>query len=98
MCNAYAEIGLLVLVYIVLSSCRVSVDLPVWPTYELLQVLHFNLYMPLEFILFSGTAYALHILNNKHENGNADQTIQLLKPCNKGNKKNGWEPFYIQIF
>jgi len=40
------------------------IDLPVWPTYELLQVLHFNLYMPLEFILFSGTAHAWHILNN----------------------------------
>jgi len=27
---------------------------PVWPVYELLHVLYFNLYMPLEFILFSG--------------------------------------------
>jgi len=36
--------------------------------------------------------------NNKHENGNADQTTQLLKPCNKGNKMNCWESFYIQIF
>ena len=30
------------------------------------------------------SAYALNILNNKHEDGNADQTIELLKPCNKG--------------
>jgi hypothetical protein len=27
---------------------------PVWPAYELLHVLYFNLYMPLEFILFGG--------------------------------------------
>jgi len=32
------------------------------------------------------SAYALHILNNKHEYGNAEQTIELLKPCNKGKK------------
>jgi hypothetical protein len=59
-----------------------SIEAPVWPTYELLHVLHFNLYMPLEFILFSGIAHALHILNNKHEYGNADQTIKLIKLCN----------------
>ena len=35
---------------------------------------------------------------NKHEYGNADQTVELLKPCNKGNKMNCWESFYIQIF
>jgi hypothetical protein len=29
-----------------------SYRLPVWPTYELLQVLHFSLYIPREFILF----------------------------------------------
>jgi hypothetical protein len=27
---------------------------PVWPTYELLQVLHFNLYISVDFTLFSG--------------------------------------------
>ena len=31
-----------------------SVDLLVWPTYDLLHVLHYNLYMLLEFTLFSG--------------------------------------------
>ena len=41
--------------YLVCSRCRVPVDLPVWPTHELLQGLHFNLYIPLEFTLFSGT-------------------------------------------
>jgi hypothetical protein len=78
----YAEIGIFVLMYLVCSQCRMSIDLPVWPTYELLRVLHFNLYMPLEFILFGGIAYALHILSNKHEYGSADRTTKLLKPCN----------------
>jgi hypothetical protein len=56
MCNAYAEIGIFILMYLVCLRRHIPIDLPVWPTYELLQVLHFNLlvYMPLEFILFSG--------------------------------------------
>jgi len=33
------------------SLCLIPNDLPVCPTYELLQVLHFNLYIPLEFVL-----------------------------------------------
>ena len=53
-CNAYAEIGVFVLMYLVYSRCRIPIDLPVWPTYELLHVVHFNLYEQLEFILFSG--------------------------------------------
>ena len=44
------------------------------------------------------SAYALRILNNKHEYGIADHTIQLLKSCNKGNKMKCWESFYIHIF
>jgi hypothetical protein len=40
--------------YLVISQCRIPIDLTVWPTYELLHVLHFNLCMPLEFILFIG--------------------------------------------
>jgi len=44
------------------------------------------------------SAYALHILNNRHEYGNADQTIQLLQLWNNGNKMNCWESNYIQIF
>ena len=43
------------------------------------------------------SAYALHILNNKHECGNIKQTIELLKPCNKGVKMNIWVSFFIQI-
>ena len=50
MCNAYAEIGLLVLMYCVCSLCLVA-NLPDSPTYELLQVLHLSSYIPLEFVL-----------------------------------------------
>ena len=52
--NTYAETGLFVFMYLMFSRCRIPIDLPVWPTYELLHVLHFNLYKPLQFILFSG--------------------------------------------
>ena len=41
------------------------------------------------------SAYALHILNNKHEYGNTEQTTELLKPCNKGVKMNILESFFI---
>ena len=54
MCNAYAESGLFVFMYLVCSRCRIPIHLPVWPKYESLHVLHFNTQMPLEFILFSG--------------------------------------------
>jgi hypothetical protein len=43
------------------------------------------------------SVYALHILNNKHEYGNIEQTIELLNPCNKGVKINIWESFFIHI-
>jgi hypothetical protein len=43
------------------------------------------------------SAYALHILNNRHEYGNAEQTTELVKPCNKGIKMNYWESFFILI-
>jgi hypothetical protein len=52
MCKAYAETGLFVLVYLVCSLCHTDIDLPFWPTYELLQVLHFSLYIPLDLILW----------------------------------------------
>jgi hypothetical protein len=54
MYSAYAEVGLFVLMYRVCSRCRIPIDLPVWQTNELLQVLRFILYMPLEFTLFTG--------------------------------------------
>jgi hypothetical protein len=54
MCDAYSEIGLFVFMYLVCLRCRIPIYLPVWPTYELLLVLRFSFYRPLEFILFSG--------------------------------------------
>jgi hypothetical protein len=43
--------GLLVLIYGVCSLCLVTIYPPDCPTYELLQVLHLSLYIPLEFVL-----------------------------------------------
>jgi hypothetical protein len=43
------------------------------------------------------SAYALHILNNKHECGTAAET-ELLKPCHKGTCMNCWETFYMEAF
>ena len=51
MCNAYAEIGLLVFMYRVYFLYLVAIDLPDCPKYELLQVLHLSLYIPLECVL-----------------------------------------------
>jgi len=44
------------------------------------------------------SAYALHILNNRHEYGTAEETMELLKPCNKGTKLNCWKALYMQAF
>jgi len=44
------------------------------------------------------SAYALHILNNRHEYGIAEETLELLKPCNKGTKLNCWEALYMHAF
>ena len=37
------------------------------------------------------SAYALHVLINRHEYGTAEETLELLKPCNKGTRMNCWE-------
>ena len=44
------------------------------------------------------SAYATHILNNRHEYGNASNTIQLLNKCNKGTRMNCWEAMYIHAY
>jgi len=44
------------------------------------------------------SAYALHILNSRHEYGTAEETLELLKPCNKGAIMNCWEALYTQAF
>jgi len=42
---------LLVLIHLIRSLCLIFIDLPDCPTYTLLYVLHFNLYIPLGFLL-----------------------------------------------
>jgi hypothetical protein len=44
------------------------------------------------------SAYAAHILNNRHEYGAAENTLKLIHPCRKGQKMNNWENLYIQIY
>ena len=41
--------------------------------------------------------YALYILNNRHEYGIPERTMQLLKACGKGKPMNCWESFYMQV-
>jgi len=43
--------GLLVLIYLICSSCLTFIELSDCPIYTLLHVLHFNLYIPLRFLL-----------------------------------------------
>ena len=43
------------------------------------------------------SAYAMHILHNRHKFGPADETLKLLKPCNKGIKMNCWEALYMNM-
>jgi trans-aconitate methyltransferase len=38
------------------------------------------------------------MLNNRHEYGTPAETLELLKPCNKGMRMNCWETLYIQAF
>ena len=37
------------------------------------------------------SSYAMHILNNQHEYGNPEYTLQLLQPCQKGKFMNCWK-------
>ena len=46
MCNAEADVGLLVRMYRTCSLCITAMDLPDCPMYALLQVLHFSSYIP----------------------------------------------------
>ena len=39
----------------------------------------------------------MHILHNRHQFGPADETLKLLKPCNKGIKMNCWEALYMNM-
>jgi hypothetical protein len=42
------------------------------------------------------SAYATHILKNRHEYGTRESTLQLLQACQKGTRMDCWEAFYIQ--
>jgi len=44
------------------------------------------------------SAYALHILNNRHEYGPQEETIQMVKACKKGKHMNCLEAMYIQEY
>jgi len=39
----------------------------------------------------------MRILHNRHQFGPADETLKLLKPCNKGIKMNCQETLYMNI-
>jgi hypothetical protein len=44
------------------------------------------------------SAYAAHILNNRHEYGTSESTLRLIQQCRKGQKMNIWENLYIQMY
>ena len=46
----------------------------------------------------STSAYAAHILENTHECGMKENTLQLLKAYQKGTRMVCWEALYIQVF
>jgi len=43
------------------------------------------------------SAYAMHILDNRHEFGSVDETLRLLRPCTKGATMNCWEVLFMRI-
>jgi len=46
----------------------------------------------------STSAYVTHILENRHEYGTKENTLQLLKACQKGTHMDCWEAPYMQVF
>jgi hypothetical protein len=42
------------------------------------------------------SAYGTHILENRHEYGRRESTLQLLQACQKETRMYCWEAFYIQ--
>jgi hypothetical protein len=64
MCDAYVEVGLFVVIYLICSRYLLSIYLPVWPTCNLLHIFYCNLYIPLQFTLFTlftVSAQQLHV-------------------------------------
>ena len=39
----------------------------------------------------------MHILDNRHEFGSANETLKLIKPCTKGMRMNCWEALFMHI-
>ena len=62
---------------------------PLKTTYYLLHV---------SILVGSSSAYALHILNNRHEYGTKEHIMELIKVCSKGRLMNCWESMYIQEY
>ena len=46
----------------------------------------------------STSAYAAHVLEDRHEHGTTEYTLQLLKARQKGSCMNCWEGLYIQVY
>jgi len=46
----------------------------------------------------STSAYAARILDNRHEYGTKEDTLKLLKKCQKGKYVDCWEDLYMQTF
>ena len=72
-------------------------------TYRLLFYIHVYFVRHKEHIRYIRTnnplsAYALHVLQNRHEYGTIDDTLQLLKTCRKDTRMNRWETLYMQVF
>jgi hypothetical protein len=44
------------------------------------------------------SAFAMHILNNNHQYNSIEESLQLIVPCNKGNRMSYLENLYIQQF
>ena len=44
------------------------------------------------------STHIIHILDNSPEDGEGNDTLKLLQPCNKGMKMSRWEFLYIQIY
>jgi hypothetical protein len=44
------------------------------------------------------SAFAIHILDNNHQYDSMEESLQLVVPCNKGNRMNHLENLYIRQF
>jgi len=45
----------------------------------------------------STSAYAMHILDNRHEFGPVQETLKLLKPSSKGSRMDCWESLFTHL-